>query len=128
MGLWNSARKVDDVVNSLNSLGIKTGYDYGMLYYLAVIVLVVQGVILLMAYKPLKEVSKKGWDLMLLSVLVSFAFSLLYLFTDVGTFGNFLLSLIGTTIGLYILAQVRSHYKGVKAVAEKVVKKAEAKK
>lgn len=115
--LWNAARKYDDVIDSLNRFGVNTGlYDYNALYYIALIAVVIMGVILIAAYKPLSQKLKKGWDLLLLGTVVSLAFGVIYLFTGPGDIGNFIGSLIGTLIGLYILAQIRSHYKGASAV------------
>lgn len=129
LSLWNTARQADDLIDGLNRLGLSTGYDYGMLYYVALGTLIFQGVLLLMAYKPLNERSKRGWDLLLFGVVVSFIFGIFYLFTDVGSFGNFLGSILGTIIGLYILAQISSHYKASKPSDSKAtVAKSEKKK
>jgi hypothetical protein len=124
LSLWNAARKVDDLVETANQFarvyGIDNGLvDYGTLYYIALIALVVQGVLMLVAYKPLSQKLKKGWDLVLLGVLLSLVFGVLYLFTDSGFISNLIGSLVGAIIGLYVLAQIRGQYKTVVTKPEK---------
>lgn len=112
LGLWNATRRVNDLYYNLNNLGISTGlHHYNFLYYTALVALVVQAIIMLVAYKPLKDKLKKGWDLLLLGVVLSLVFGILYLSTDTGGIGDFIGTIIGTIVGLYILAQIRSHYK-----------------
>lgn len=121
--LWNTANRLDDAVNTINAFNRAYGGDtinYGLFYYVAVSAIVIQGVLLLMAYRPLSQKLKKGWDLLLLSSVISFLFGVFYLLTDSGSLGNFIGTIIGTIIGLYILAQIRSHYKnGATAKPEK---------
>ncbi len=120
LSLWNAARRYDDVIDGLNRFGINTElYDYNALYYISLAAVVVQGVILLAAYKPLSQQLKKGWDLLLLGTVVSFGFGVLYMFTGPGGVGNLITSLIGVLISLYILAQIRSHYKTTAPKTEK---------
>lgn len=121
--LWNTAHRLDDAVNTINAISRAYGgntISYGLFYYLALSAIVIQGVLMLMAYKPLSQKLKRGWDLLLISSVISFIYGVLYLLTDSGSFGNFIGTIIGTIIGLYILAQIRSHYKtSVIAKAEK---------
>ena len=115
LGMWQTAHRVGDFADTLNQINRTYGgrtIDYGLVYYLAMTSLVVQGVLMLMAFKPLQNKLKKGWDLLLVSSLIGLVYSVLYLVSDSGGVGNFIVSIIGTIIGLYILAQIRSHYKG----------------
>lgn len=118
LSLWRAARSVDDFVNVVNqysqSLGLNT-INYGLVYYLALVALIVQAVLLLMAYKPLKDKQKRGWDLLLFGEVASFAYGITYLFSDSGRIGDFILNVIGVVIGLYLLAQIRSYYVGKKS-------------
>lgn len=125
--LYNATRKVAEYADEINELSRAFGngnvVEYTFLYYIALLVLVLQGLILLVAFKPLKSNQKKGWDLLLLGVVTSFAFGLMYLFTDFGNLANFIGTIIGTVIGLYILAQIRSHYKGSVTAKKEETKK-----
>ncbi len=82
-----------------------------LIIYLGVLVLIVDGVILLMAYPHLKTRSRRGWDLLFLGSLVNVAYSVVELFISDRGFGSFIFSLIGSAVGFYLLFQVRDKYK-----------------
>lgn len=119
-GLWDLANSgAVELGNALNeysrSLGIDTGVntiDYGTLFYVAMFALVLQGVLMIGAFPGLRARSKsRGWNLVLFSVVANFLYGIFYIFTDSGTLGNLLGSVIGVVISLYLLAQIKSHYK-----------------
>lgn len=80
--------------------------------WLGLIVLVVQAVIYLAAFPAVKARQKRGWDLLLLGLLVNVLYGVVVLFTDYGGFGTFLGSLLGSVIGLWLLFQIRDKYHG----------------
>jgi hypothetical protein len=115
-GLWDLTRRVDSVVNYLGTYVTTAGYGYSgkdkFFIYLGILSLLVDGVILLMAYPKLKKRQKGGWDLIFLGSLINVAYSVVNLFISGRGFGSFLMSLIGSAIGFYLVFQVRDKYKG----------------
>ena len=114
VSLWNLVRSVTKAVTYygvvLNTSVGYSGKDKFFLY-LGLIFLVVDAVLLLMAYPKLKNRQKKGWDLIFLGSLLNVAYSIVNLFISGRGFGDFLLSLIGSAIGFYLVFQVRDKYK-----------------
>lgn len=78
--------------------------------YIGVAVLVVDAVILLLAYPELKKRSRRGWDLLFLGALLNTAYAVVNLFINDRGLGGFLFSLVGSAIGFYLLFQVREKY------------------
>jgi hypothetical protein len=68
-------------------------------------------VILLMAYPHLVKRARRGWDLLFLGSLLNVVYSLVSVFIDGRGFSNFLLSLVGSAIGFYLLFQIKDRYK-----------------
>lgn len=129
--LWRAGRYYEEAVGYLTEFsrayGVDTpSYSVGPTFYLAVAAFTVSAVLMLVAFPGLKDKSKKkGWDILLISVIFSLAYGVFAAFTSSrfgGGFGDLLGSLIGALIGLYLLAQIKDLYKGAKAT------KSEAKK
>lgn len=84
-------------------------YNYGPLMWVSLLLIVVEAVILFMAFAPLKAQKKRGWDLLFWLSLLNVVYAVIYL-VAAPNLGQFLFSLLGTLIGLYLLFQIRSHY------------------
>lgn len=69
-----------------------------------------------MAISPLKAMQKKGWDLMFLATLVSFAGAVVSSLIGVNIVGV-LMSAVGAAISFYVLLEVKSYF-GAKAKTE----------
>jgi len=82
-------------------------YGFSARYYVGLIVLTVQVILMIMAFSPLKNRELKGWKYIYYSELVSGVYALLTSYSV----GSFIWSIIGTAIGLYIIFQVKSYYK-----------------
>lgn len=80
--------------------------QYAITGLIASLVLLVQGVVELLAFSPLKARRQKGWDLLFVSLLLSVVSSIFYLnaFTVIS-------SVFWALVGYYFLYQVKSHYK-----------------
>ena len=78
---------------------------YALAAMLAAVVLLVQGVIDLVAFSPLKAKRKKGWDLMFLSVVLGVVSSVVSL-----SVGGVVWSIIWALVGYYFLYQIKSYY------------------
>ncbi len=109
------AEQVDNFVRSYSALtGVNTGLssiDKTMIY-LGAAVLLVDAVILLMAYSGLNTRKKKGWDLLFLAGVLNVAYSVVSLFINGRGFSSFLFGLIGSAFGFWLLFQVRSKFSG----------------
>jgi hypothetical protein len=63
-----------------------------------------------MAFPATKARTKRGWDLMFYALLVNIVYGVIILFSNYGGVGNFIFSLIGSAIGLWLLFQIRGKY------------------
>lgn len=139
-GLWGLIRLANQWLNVTNNyyravtgenIGVGMNSTDKMVIYLAIAVLLVDAVILLMAYPHLKTKARRGWELLFLGGLINVVYSVFNLFIDNRGASGFLFSLIGSAVGFYLLFQVREYYgKKAKVPSEKTVAspKTEAKK
>lgn len=127
-GLWQLVSRVDRVTDAYNSLALYyTGASMGlssadkMIIYLGILILLVDAVILLMAFPHLQKRARRGWDLLFLGTLINVAYAVTQLFTYGRGVGSFIFSLLGSAIGFYLLFQVRETFGGkpVQATAKK---------
>ncbi len=122
--LWQLGHTANDLINTANELARSVGVEttatqLGISYYFAVAVMILQGALMFLAYPGLKANSKKrGWDILLYSNLIGFAYSVLVAFTNYGGFSNIIGGLVGLVIGLYLLAQIKSYYTDGKVAAK----------
>lgn len=119
--LYRATQVVDAFNNLANSLSqYYTGTGVGLtamdktIMYLGVILLLVDGVILLMAYPALKRRERRGWDLLFLGALINLAYAVVSAFMDTARGGadSLIFGLISSAIGFYLLFQVRDAYTG----------------
>lgn len=108
-----------DLANSLSAIyGVgqvgPSGFDRTVIY-LGVVVLVVEAILLLMAFPKLKNRAKQGWNLIFLVALINVAYSVLQIFTYGRGFGSFIFSLIGSAISFYLLFEIRGQFGGGKS-------------
>jgi hypothetical protein len=111
--LWrlaNVVERLDTLVTYYTAASPLSSGDK-MVIYVASIVLLIDGVILLMAYPHLKTKHRRGWDLLFLASLVNVVYAVVQIFITARGIGSFILSLIGSAIGFYLLFQVRDKYK-----------------
>lgn len=86
-------------------------------FYLAVVMVVIEAVILLLAVPGLKAFKKIGWNLLFISVLLNVVYGFVRMFSDVGGgLWAFLWGLILSAVVGYFLFQVRDNFKGVGGV------------
>lgn len=119
--LWHTGHLVSNAVNYLNQVSRLYGngttvQNLGFFYWLALVVLIINGVILLIAYPGLKARKKTGWDMLFLAGIVNVIYGLSLAFdSNYGGIGQFIGAIIGSAIAFYLLFQVRSYYKGAGA-------------
>ena len=125
--LFDRVQPYADLVNTYSQYygGATVGYSSfeKTMIYVAIAMLVVQGLIMLMAFSPLKDRLKRGWDLIFLSLLLSVAYAVVTIFLDGRGVGSFIFSLLMTAVGLYFMFQLKDLYSD-KPVAKKPAVKA----
>lgn len=110
--LWRVGHWVDTWVDYANSMTSVYGVsnELGVMYYLALVVLVVSAVMALLAAPGLKAMKKSGWNLLFYSMLVNAVYGVVVLFANYGGFGDMLVAFLGSLVGAYLLFQVRSQF------------------
>jgi len=124
-GLWHWAHVANDFINSVNTLSATYGGSaidvnrMGATVWLSLIVLTIMALIYIAAFSPLKALKKSGWNLLFYAALINIVYGVVVMFTDYGSFGNLVFTIIGSAIGLYFLFQIRGHYKAAKVKSAK---------
>lgn len=116
--LWQWGHQLNRAVDVLNSyLGTSVGVPHlNVFYWVSLVVLVVDGVILLMAYQGLKSRVKAGWNLVFYGTLLSAVYGVFSAFNDYGGAGSLIIQLVVSAVVLYFLFQIRDRYSGAKSV------------
>jgi hypothetical protein len=96
---------------------------YMLLTIVDAVIIIVSSVLLLMAFKPLKDREMKGWIYLFWSEVLSLVSSVVSLFGSLGS-GNIIGALLGALIGFYILFEMKPFY-GANKVTAKVKKMTE---
>ncbi len=110
-GLWELTRFTSDLLIT-GLTAAPSGIDKTFIY-LGIIVLLIDGVILLMAFSPLSRHERRGWDLLFAGALLNLAYSVISIFINERGVPSFIFSLIASAIAFYLLFQVRDKYKGI---------------
>ena len=110
------ADKVYDLANSLSAYyGVRevgpSSFDKTVIY-VGVAVLAVEAVILLLAFPKLQKRQRSGWDLLFLGALINVVYAVLQIFTYQRGIGSFIMSLIGSALGFYLLFEVKGKFSG----------------
>lgn len=111
-GLWRWGHDVNKAVDTLNTyLGTSLGVHHlNVFYWLSLIVLAVNAVILLMAFPKLKVHAKAGWNLIFYSALLNGLYGVFSAFNDYGGGGSLIMQIIVSAVVLYFLFQIRDQY------------------
>lgn len=130
LAFWQLAHLTNSLVDYANSLSAVTGNvapvsKLGLFFYVSLLVLVADGVLILAAFPGLRAKSKvRGWNLLFYGLVLNVVYGVFRLFTDIGGgFGSLFWSVVSSVIGAYILFQVRSYYTGVKSATKVAPKK-----
>ncbi len=132
--LYQAVAWVDKWAGYANSLYGAAGYTaapvsgIGFIAWLSLGILAAQAVLFLVAFPALRSFKKSGWNLLLWAALASIAYDIAYnLFGGYLNIGQFIFSLIGSAVGLYLLFQVRSFFGGAAKAAPKAAAPADKK-
>ncbi len=117
--LWHWGHEVNKVVDAFNTyLGTSSSVHHlSVIYWLSLIVLAIDGVLLLAAYKGLKARSKSGWNLLFYGALLNIVYGVFSAFNDYGGAGSLVMQLIVSAIILYFLFAIRDQYSGARKVS-----------
>lgn len=116
--LWHWAHLVNGLVDFANSLSAAYGGSQVVadrltaMVWLSMAVMAASAVLYIAAFPALKARKKSGWNLLFYGLILNAVYGVVVLFSDYGTAGNLLGSLISSAIGLYLLFQVRGSYSG----------------
>jgi hypothetical protein len=123
-GMYQLTTYTNNLVNVTNELSRDYYYsDVAVeqasgLIWVSIVGILVQAIMLLAAFSPLKAGKKLGWNLVYWTSLINIAFAILYIFVDFDFFA-LVFSLIASAVGLYLLFQIRSSYLGGSASSSK---------
>ncbi len=96
-------------VGALASYGY--GYQVGPMYWIGIVVLLVQVVIMFVSIPMLLKQKRNGWLLLFYANLVSIVYGVVNSFAyGYFAFGGLIWTLISAVIGFYILFQIRRYY------------------
>lgn len=115
-GFWQAGHLMSGLTNVLNEAARMYGAttyanELGLMWYLALVGIVIQAVLMLLAVSKLKELKKSGWNLMFYVSLLNLVIGVIYLFVPGYAFGGLLGTLVGVAISWFFLFQVRSRFK-----------------
>jgi hypothetical protein len=114
--LWRLGHSVDHFVDYANQIARTYGtgpvvHHLGLFYWLALLSLFADAVILLMAYPHLKARRRRGWDLLFLGATLNLLYGLFSAFDSYyGGASKFVATIVGSGIAFYLLFQVRELY------------------
>ncbi len=120
--LWRWAHTLSLISNytkAINSMYSMYGSGYrapssaaqmSIVLWIAMVIILVEGVIYLLAFPGLKNQKKSGWNFLFYGLLVNVVYGIVMIFTSYGGVGTFIGYLIGSAIGAYFLFQLRSSY------------------
>ena len=108
-GTWAFWQAGQYVSSLARIVGVDTSPDLGVMWYVALVAMLVQGILYLVAVPMLKNHQKSGWNLVFYASLVSVAMGVVYLFVP-GYAGSIVGVVLGAVIGWFFLFQVRSKF------------------
>lgn len=117
LSLWHWAHVANGLVDYANQLSATyggptvSGDRLTATIWLSMAALAVEGVLYIAAFPGLRNLKKTGWNLSFYALLVNVVYGVIIMFSNYGSFGNLIGSLIGFAIGAYLLFQIRASYK-----------------
>ena len=118
--LWRWGHTVNNLVNSLNNFyGTNVGgvTHLNIFYWISLIVLVIDALILLAAFPKLRAHKLDGWKLLFYGAVLNFVYGVFSAFNNYGGVSSLVLQVIVTAVVLYFLFQIRDQYHGTKSEA-----------
>jgi hypothetical protein len=116
LALWHIGHAADAAITYSNYVAATYGSNalvpqLGLFFYISIIAVVADAVLLLMAVPALKEFRRHGWDLLFYSLLLNVIYGFLRSFSNVGGgLGQFILQLFFSAVVGYFLFQIRGTF------------------
>ncbi len=126
--LWDWGRSINklvDITNSFTALyGVQTVERLNLFYWLSLIILALDAILLLVAFPALQKRQKAGWDFLFYAAALNAVYGVVSVFNNRGSIFTLATSLLFSTIGLFFLFQIRSQFtRGLNAKARSGSKK-----
>ena len=119
--LYSWAKAANDVTDGIGDFYRSIGVDnpivdrWTVWLWIGLVVLLIEGVLLLIAYPKLKRRERAGWDLLFLVGLFNVAYAVVSMFVEGrGGFGSLIWNLIVSAVVFWLLFAVRDKYHGAK--------------
>ena len=110
---WTHDNAWIDYENKLNALyggPIISRHSTGPLLWLALLLLLTEAVLYLLAVSRLCRRDRSGWDYLFYAALLNTLYGLAAVFTSYGGIGSFLGAVLSSAVALYLLYQIRDRY------------------
>ncbi len=125
-GIWHWANTASRYIDTVNQWGAAFGVDpvstsrWSAALWASLIIIAIMGVLYILAFSPLKNRKKAGWNLLFYALLLNVLYGIVGIFINNygGGFGGFIGTVIGFIIGGYLLFQIRDAYLGKKPAAK----------
>lgn len=116
LGLWRAAHYVNQWVDYANRISATYGGatqtdKLGVFFWISLVALLGFAVLALAAFSGLKARKKVGWDLMFYSAAANVIYGFVSIFYAPAGISSFFGTILATVVGLYLLFQIRGHYK-----------------
>ena len=117
--LWSWAHAVSGLAKWANELNAIYGTGQRVAVermtvtvWIGLAILLVEAILLLVAFPALRKYAKSGWNLLFLMSIVNLVYGVVMMFSLYGGIGNLFGTIIGAVIGWYVLFQIREIYLG----------------
>ena len=118
LAIYQAATYINQLTNLWSVVGVSASSGWTTSMMISIALFILSAVIMAMAITPLKEMKKKGWDLLFMSAIVSVVASVFnYGYGDIVT--SIIGAAIGAVVGMYFLFEIRSHFNGATVVSKK---------
>lgn len=111
--LWHWGHQLNKVYDALNSYFGTTlagTHHLSVAYWISLVVIIIEAVLLLAAYPGLVKRAKAGWNFLFYGALVNIVYAIFSAFNDYGSAGTLIMGIIGSAILFYFLFQIRDQY------------------
>ena len=120
--LWHNAHTANSLVYYANTYSavyhipkVPVNLPHNFAFWVSIVLLIIEALLFLGAYKDAKRKLKSGWDLIYYALLINIVYGIFMLFSHYGGIGTLIARIIFSSVCFYFLFQVRELYKKPKA-------------
>lgn len=113
LSLWRAGHNLSKALDTFNSIYGNSASGITHLngfYWISLIVLVIDGLILVSAFPKLRVRAKSGWNLLFYGALLDLVYGILSAFNNYGGASTLVLQFLVTAVILYFLFQIRDQF------------------